>query len=76
MEAVHVGPFDQAASDAGAQPKFDEDQVPIPAPMVDIATQVRKAIPEAFELCLCGLDPDHARHEWLHKNHIGMQEFR
>jgi hypothetical protein len=75
-EPVDVGPFEQVASDIGAQPEFDEDHVSVSAPVVNIGTEAGEAVAEPLELCLCGLDPDRARCEWLHENHIRVQEFR
>lgn len=76
QKAVHVGPFGDIASDRDVKPELNEHQVPVTAPTVDLGAQVREAAPDALELCLCGLDADHGSCEWLHEDHLIVQEFR
>ena len=73
---VHVRPFHDLLPDTGMKPELDEHQVAISTPAVDVSAEVGKAAPDASELCLCRLDPDHPTSERLHEKHIGMQEFR
>jgi hypothetical protein len=36
-ESIHVGPFDDAASDTGVKPELDEHQAAVAAPSVDVS---------------------------------------
>lgn len=60
--------------DVRVEPKFYEDQIFIPAPVVDMGVQAAKAVPEALELGSRSFDPDHPGYKWLHKHHILVQE--
>jgi len=62
-------------SEIGAEPEFDEDDVFVAAPVVDVGSQAREAGKEPVKLRLRGLDPDRARPKRLHKNHIRVQKF-
>ena len=70
------GSVSRSASETGAQPEFDEDDVFVAAPVVDVGPQAWKAGEEPVELRLRSLDPDRASCERLHKSHIGVQELR
>lgn len=76
QKTIDVRPLDPVLADAGMQSKLDEHQVAITAPLIDISPQVGKDIPEALELTLRGLDPDHARCERLHQHHVGVKKIR
>ncbi|OMC52781.1 hypothetical protein A5747_21585 [Mycobacterium sp. IS-836] len=76
QQSVHVGPLDNGARDAGVQPELDEQEVTLSAPAVNVRAQVRKAAPDASEVRLRSVDPDHGSRERLQQHNIRVKEFR
>lgn len=76
QQSVHVGPFDNGVRDTGVQPELDEQEVTLSAPAVNVSAQIRKAAPDASEVRLRSLDPDHGSRERLQQDNIRVKEFR
>lgn len=76
QQSVHVGPFDNGVGDTGVQPELDEHQSTLSAPAVNVSAQVRKAAPDALEVRLRSVDPDHGGRERLEQDNIRVKEFR